>query len=179
MYSNADRCVMDDAIARRSSLNAASVRAKCCFRGVRIGKIRVPCRYNATVPVLVRFSEFSCCCKILFLGVSLWILDTIATSDGFVGWNIQASASIVMTGGSEKKHFFRSNSRKPQPVWTKVGRHTQIMERQRSGYFSAIGPVGKMGDSGEFCPAGFFFAKSDEILSTSQRPIFTKFGHDA
>jgi len=52
MYSNADRCVMDDAIARRSSLNAASVRAKCCFRGVRIGKIRVPCRYNATVPVL-------------------------------------------------------------------------------------------------------------------------------
>ena len=65
-----------------------------------------------------------------------------------------------------------------QPIWTKFGIRGQVKGLRRSGNFGHHRPIlAKMG-AGTSPVELFLFGKPRDLSGTSQRPIFTKFGHE-
>ena len=79
-----------------------------------------------------------------------------------------------------KNQSFRNKSGKPQPIRTKFGIHGHVKGWQRSGNFRRDRSIlGKMGAGTSPAEREFFVCGNPSDLSAiSQRPIFTKFGHE-
>ena len=77
----------------------------------------------------------------------------------------------------QKKQSFGNKSGKAQPIQTKFGIRGQVKGRQRSGNFWCDRLIlGKMGAGTSPAELQFFCVVIQ--TATSQRPIFTKFGHE-
>ena len=95
---------------------------------------------------------------------------------------IVGSKPILYPLSGPKNQSFRNKSGKTQLIWTKFGIHG--LDRSRGdniqGILGAIGPfwgkwgLGRVPGSLEF----LLYRNPDNLSATSQRPIFTKFGHE-
>jgi len=75
--------------------------------------------------------------------------------------------------------FFRHKSGNMQLIQTKFSIRGQVKGLQRSGNFWRFCPIlGKMGAGTSLAELRFLCDNPDDLSATSQRPIFTKFGHE-
>ena len=90
------------------------------------------------------------------------------------------SASIAITLVVRKNQSFGNNSGKSQPIRTTLGTQSQVKGRQRLGNYGCDRPRAgdKIGSSDVHRAAGVLSAKRGDILSTSPRAMFVKFGQD-
>ena len=90
-----------------------------------------------------------------------------------VGWK------PVLTFWAENQSF-RNKSGKTQPIRTKFSIGGQVKGWQRSGNFWRDRLIlAKMGPgTSPAQPEFYLFGKPRDLSRTSQRPIFTKFGHE-
>ena len=73
----------------------------------------------------------------------------------------------------------RSKSGKTQPIRTKFGIHGQVKKRKRLETWRDRPILAEMGaGTSPAEPEFFLLGKPREVSGTSQRPIFTKFGHE-
>ena len=92
-----------------------------------------------------------------------------------VGWK-----PIIFDFLEQKNQSFWNKSGKTQPIRRKFGIRGQVKGWQRSGNFGRDRPIlGKMGaGTSPAEPEIFLFGKPRDLSGTSQRPIFTNFGHE-
>ena len=113
----------------------------------------------------------------------LWLMWHNFTSSQhllIVGWEHTCRLSAYCNDfGGLKNQSFRNNSDKLQVIWTKFGTHAQVTRRRCSRNFGRDPPSeGQNGSSDDSLRTGVFCCqKRDDFSATSQRPIFTKFGH--